>query len=53
MDLKGNLLLQEFATNNKGLIQKTMDVSKLPSGVYIVRFNTGKESGNVKLVIAK
>jgi hypothetical protein len=52
-DLNGKVLMQEKAVNMKGHIQKTMDVSKLAPGVYIIRYTTGKESGSIKLVIAK
>lgn len=49
--MNGAKVLMQEVTNNAGFFNKTVDVSALQTGVYIVRFNAGDHQISKKLII--
>lgn len=53
MDPAGKVAIQQHRTLSKGDNRMTLDVSRLPEGVYFVQVRNGEVSGTRKLVVNK
>ncbi len=53
LDLSGKVVLNSNLGNPSGLSQATLDITHLPSGVYVVSVKAGNKVTNQKLVVNK